>query len=105
MPLTSKQRALLEASAKENGVDPAKLIAEAEAITGEGAEDAGDPKTPGAAAKGVKPNLYMYHLPFVTVNEVRTIWLDLDPVAGGDEYAGVWAAKQGGTTKPDPEAA
>lgn len=104
MPLTSKQRSLLEAGAKENGVDPAKLIAEAEALTSEGGEDAGAPKTPDVAAKGEKPNLYMYHLPFVTVNEVRTIWLDLPEVAGGEEFAGIWAAKQGGSTKPDPDA-
>ena len=92
MPLNSKQRAAPEAKAKASGVDPAKLIAAAESLESDGADAS---KTPGAAAKGEKPNLYMYHLPFVTVNEVRTIWLDLDPVAGGDEYAGVWAAKQG----------
>jgi hypothetical protein len=107
MPLTSKQRTALEAKAKEKGVDAAKLIAAAEALSADGDKPGidGDPKTPGAAAKGEKPNLYMYHLPFVTVNEVREIWLDLDPVTGGDEYAGIWAAKQGGSTKPDPEAA
>lgn len=103
MPLTSKQRDALEAKAKERGVDPAKLIAQAEALASEGASE-GDtkPKAPGAAAKGEKPNLYMYHLPFVTVNEVRTIWLDLEPVDGGDEYAGVWAAKQGAPKTEPP---
>jgi hypothetical protein len=101
MPLTSAQRTALEAKAKEAGVDPAKLIAEAEKISSNGS--ASEPKAPGAAAKGEKPNLYMYHLPFVTVNEVRENWLDLPPVAGGDEYAGAWAAKQGGTTEePEP---
>jgi hypothetical protein len=97
MPLTSKQRAALEEKAKEKGVDAAKLIAAAEALssTEKPAPSADKAKPAGDAA--VKPNLYMYHLPFVTVNEVRTLWLDLDPVAGGDEYAGVWAAKQGGT--------
>lgn len=101
MPLTSKQRSALEAKAKEKGVDAAKLLAAAEALAADGA-GSGDPKQPDAAAKGEKPNLYMYHLPFVTVNEVRTIWLDLPAVSGGDEYAGVWASKQGGSTKPDP---
>lgn len=102
MPLTSKQKAALEAKAKEKGIEPAKLIAAAEALSSEGATtDA--PKAPGAAAKGEKPNLYMYHLPFVTVNEVRTIWLDLEPVAGGEEYAGIWAAKQGAPTKEPTE--
>lgn len=95
MPLTDKQRAALEAKAKERGVDAAELIAAAESLSA-GERETPSPKTPGVAAQGEKPNLYMYLLPFVTVNEVRTIWLDLDPVNGGDEYAGVWAAKQGG---------
>lgn len=93
MPLTDKQREALEAKAKERGVDADALIAEAERIQSGG--EPSEPKTPGASAKGEKPNLYMYHLPFVTVNEVRTIWLDLPPVAGGDEFAAAFAAKQG----------
>jgi len=44
----------------------------------------------------------MYHLPFVTVNEVRQIWLGLPAVSGGDEYAGIWAAKQGAPTASAP---
>ena len=103
MPLNDKQRAALEVKAKERGINSSKLIAAAEALESEGTAKTGDVKTPGAAAKGEKPNLYMYHLPFVTVNEVRTIWLDLEPVTGGDEYAGVWAAKQG-APKTDPPA-
>jgi hypothetical protein len=102
MPLTSKQKAALETKAKEKGIEPAKLLAAAEALSSEGAASS-EPKTPGAAAKGEKPNLYMYHLPFVTVNEVRTIWLDLEPVAGGEEYAGIWAAKQGAPAKEPTE--
>lgn len=110
MPLTDKQRAALEAKAKEKGVDAKDLIAAAETLSTAGDQGSqSDSKTPSASAKGEKPNLYMYHLPFVTVNEVRTIWLDLDPVAGGDEYAGVWAAKQGAangtpTTSGDSDA-
>lgn len=105
MPLTSKQRSALEAKAKEKGIDSAKLIEAAESLADAGDKQdaaASDTKATGASASGEKPNLYMYHLPFVTVNEVRTIWLDLPPVAGGDEYAGIWAAKQGaGSTPPD----
>ncbi len=99
--LTSKQKTALEAKAKEKGIDAAKLIAAAETLSAAGAS--ADAKAPGAAAKGEKPNLYMYHLPFVTVNEVREIWLDLPPVAGGDEYAGVWAAKQGTQAAAEPD--
>ena len=101
MPLNDRQRALLETEAKKRGVDPVALIREAEKLV-DAVNAKADTKAPGAAAKGEKPNLYMYHLPFVTVNEVRTIWLDLEPVSGGDEYAGVWAAKQtSGGTAPD----
>jgi len=96
MPINDSQRALLEAEAKKRGIDPVALIREAEALTAGSPISKDAPKAPGASAKGEKPNLYMYHLPFVTVNEVRTIWLDLEPVDGGDEYAGVWAAKQSG---------
>ncbi len=102
MPLSSKQRAALEAKAKERGIDAAKLVAAAESMQSGDSPPDDTGKTPGASAKGEKPNLYMYHLPFVTVNEVRTIWLDLDPVSGGDEYAGIWAAKQG-AAPPKPE--
>lgn len=100
MPLDDKQRALLEAEAKKRGLDPAALIAEAEKLVSGQAADSAAPKAPGASATGEKPNLYMYHLPFVTVNEVRTIWLDLDPVPGGEEYAAAWAAKQSGGGTP-----
>lgn len=104
MPLTSKQRAALEAKAKEAGVDAAELIAEAESLSAPSKDDSGEGDTKTDAAEPTskeKPNLFMYLLPFVTVNEVRTIWLELGPVAGGDEYAEAFAAKQRGAgTKP-----
>jgi hypothetical protein len=99
MPLSEEQRTKLAAAAKSRGVDPAALIREAEKLV----SDSEKAKPPGASAKGDKPNLYLYHLPFVTVNEVRTIWLDLDPVPGGDEYAAVWSTKQSGTGSAPPE--
>jgi hypothetical protein len=89
--LTSEQRQRLENEAARRGIDAAALIREAEAATAGAAP--GKPE-PGAE----KPNLFMYLLPFVTVNEVRTIWLELDPVAGGDKYAAQWAAEQVGPT-------
>lgn len=102
MPLTNEQRALLTEEAKKRGLDPDKLIAAAE----RGSEGStGKPATTAGVPGKEKPNLYMYLLPFVTVNEVRTIWLELDPVAGGEQYAGEWAAKQGGVDAPaaDPD--
>ena len=99
MPLSDAQKTRLAAEAQKRGLDPAKLIAAAEKAAQAPATKAD------AAASTVEapPNLYMYHLPFVTVNEVRTIWLKLDEIPGGDEFAGVWAAKQGASAKPDPE--
>ena len=98
MPLTDKQRAALEAKAKENGVDPAKLIAEAEAMSG-GSDASGSKASSGAE----QPKLFMYLLPFVTVREVREVWLGLSESFPGDgEVASAWAAKQGGNTGGQP---
>jgi hypothetical protein len=102
MPLSDEQRQRLETAAKERGLDPQKLIAAAEARAGEPVTDTTDPRAGKTAAPPAtdKP-LYMYHLPFVTVNEVRTIWLGLKPIAGGDEYAAKFAAAQtAGAAKP-----
>ncbi len=95
MALTDEQKSLLTAEAKKRGIDPAALIAAADSAPAAG----GSPKSDAPSKE--KPNLFMYLLPFVTVNEVRTIWLELDPVAGGDQYAAEWAAAQTGPAKPD----
>jgi hypothetical protein len=97
MPLTDKQREALEAKAKERGIDPAKLIAEAEStLSGSTAS----PKSRDAAdATAEKPKLFMYLLPFVTVREVRENWLGLtDSFPGDGQVASTWAAKQGAPT-------
>ena len=96
MPLTSQQRAALEAKAKEVGVDPVKLIAEAEGLLAPKSAASPDSSTaPDATAE--KPKLFMYLLPFVTVKEVRENWLGLtESFAGDGEVASSWAAKQGG---------
>lgn len=104
MALTSQQRAALEAKAREHGVDSAKLIAEAESML------QGDGKQTNASAGAEQPKLFMYLLPFVTVREVRAVWLGLsDSFPGDSEIASAWAAKQGGNTSggstPPPEAA
>jgi hypothetical protein len=104
MPLSSDQRAMLEAEAQRRGIDPAKLIdaAEKDLAGASGSQPAG-----GASAKAAKaetPPLYMYHLPFVTVNEVRTVWLGLGAVAGGDQYAADWAAERASAAAPTKRA-
>lgn len=104
MPLTNQQRSALEAKAKEHGVDPQKLIAEAEAMMS--AEPTRAEKTGDAPTKE-QPKLFMYLLPFVTVREVREVWLGLtDSFPGDNQVASAWAAKQGGGGgEPPPEAA
>lgn len=118
MPLSAKQRARLIALAEQEGVDADELIAEAEAALAErepakpapsGVEpsSAKPPKPsapePAAAPATEQPKLFMYHLPFVTVNEVRTKWLGLEPMEGGDENAAAFAARMQGTAAPKPE--
>ncbi len=115
MRLSPEQRARLVTEATRLGVDPDELIAAAEEELG--ADDQGDTQSgpqranppdkakaaaaeakvePSSVAKDpkLKPPLYQYHLPFVTVNEVRTIWLELPEVAGGDMNAAKYAAQQ-----------
>ena len=97
MPLTDEQRAALAAEAEKRGIDPAKLIAAADKsgqtpVTGKDA----------VSTDEAPPNLYIYPLPFLTVNEVRMHWLKLPPVTGGEQYAGEWAAQRGvAAAKPD----
>jgi len=98
--LTSEQRQKLTDEAKRRGIDPAELIAAAESP----AAESGKPARASAPAKTDRP-LYMYHLPFVTVNEVRTTWLGLEPIAGGEANAAKYAAEQAGpsaSAKPEP---
>ena len=101
--LTTEQRARLKSEAERRGIDPDELIAEAEKLAPDEKPADEKPAKAGAPAKTDKP-LYMYHLPFVTVNEVRTVWLGLGPIAGGDANAAKYAAENSGapaTTKPD----
>lgn len=100
MPLTNNQRKALAAEARANGVDPADVIAEAERMSG-----APGPSGRHEAPDDEPPKLFMYHLPFVRVREVRQRWLGLtESFPGDDEIAAKWAAKfVGGTTPPDEE--
>ena len=103
--LTEKQRAALTAAAKEQGVNPVDLIEEAEALSGDGGKPA-EPDKPGTSSSGEPPKLFMYHLPFVRVREVRQVWLGLtESFPGDDEIASEWAAKHGAdAAPPEPEA-
>lgn len=105
MPLTSKQRRALEAKAKEAGISPRDLIAEAEAMSGGAptrSEESGD--APDKAPSAEQPKLFMYLLPFVTVREVRSVWLGLtDSFPGDGQVASAWAAKQGGSGEEPTE--
>jgi hypothetical protein len=100
MALTNEQRSKLESEAKRRGVDPVALIREAESLSEPGAK-------PGATSGGELPKLFMYHLPFVRVREVRQRWLGLTEAFPGDEsIASEWAAEHGAETiSPPPDAA
>lgn len=101
MPLNEQQRAALEAAAEREGVDPAELIAAAEA---ELAATEGEAKPDAAAKPGSaeQPKLFQYHLAFVKVREVRANWLGLtDPFPGDDEVAAAWAARFAAAPAPD----
>ena len=54
---------------------------------------------------GEPGSLFMYLLPFVTVGEVRRIWLKVPgslPGADDNENAAGWAAKVAGAPAPPP---
>jgi hypothetical protein len=102
MALNAAQRAKLTAEARRRGIDPAKLIAAAEAQLEKQSTSSSSPES---AQASEMPKLFQYHLPFVTVGEVRRRWLGLDEsFAGDDEVASDWAAKHGGGTGGDPAA-
>ena len=110
MPLSDKQRALAIEEAKRRGIDEAALIAEMERLADE-KPDAKSDDAKGKPPSGEPPKLFMYHLPFVRVREVRQVWLGLtESFPGDDEIASEWAAKHGadaapaGTPPPDEAA-
>lgn len=123
MALSENQRAALARIAEERGLDFATLVAQAEEIVGRRAPTSGvkpsgdrpDPEpagapanapstnTPAANATAEQPKLFMYLLPFVTVNEVRTVWLGREAWSdedGGNENAAAFAARQSGAPTP-----
>lgn len=102
MPLSSQQHDALTAKATALGIDPDELIAAAEEELASAPGDKAAAKSPPASTADTKaaPPLYQYHLPFVTVNEVRTIWLGLPAIDGGDMNAAAWTAKQAAGTSP-----
>ncbi len=100
MPLNAKERDALRAEAERQGMDPDEFIAGAEA-----ADEVPDKKKPdGSAGGGVPPaevKVYQYHLPFMTVNEVRA-FIGLPATAGGDVTTGEWLASHGGVVGATP---
>lgn len=55
-----------------------------------------------AEKKPSEAKLFEYHLPFVTVNEVRELWLERPPVEGGHQYASEWAAEKAAHSVDEP---
>lgn len=96
VPLSEKQKELLRAEADKRGIDPDKLIAAAEREAGR-SQDSTAPKAANVSAERAEPpKLFQYHLPFVTVREVRQVWLGLtDAFPGDNAIAAEWAAEHG----------
>lgn len=107
MPLSEDQRKRLIARARAEGIDPDELMTAAEqeldsAPAGHQppSDDGGDPD---AASSDEPGNLFMYLLPFVTVGEVRRVWLKLKtplPGVSDTENAAAWAAKMAAAAAP-----
>ncbi len=114
MAITDTQRKRLEAIAKERGLDIDELVKQAEEIVAardpaSGVKPSSDKPKPadvtpaGTTSEPEQPKLFQYHLPFVTVNEVRTKWLKLEPWTkdkGGEHNAAQWSSMMG-PTPPD----
>lgn len=86
----------LRAEAEREGVEPDDLIAAAEEVEAEEDEPAteGDGKKRSAGGKdGERPKLFQYHLPFLTVREVREFLGMTDPFPGDAKVAAEWALK------------
>lgn len=95
--MTPDQEKELCAQATAAGLDADAVLAAAKRL-----ENADTSSAPSAE----QPKLFQYHLPFVTVREVRSTWLGLtDPFPGDSEVAAVWAAKNGGGGGTPPPAA
>ena len=104
MPLSSEQKRALIAEANRRGIDAGKLIAAAEANA---SGQAPSQTAPGADATqtGEPGDLFMYLLPFVTVGEVRKLWLKVDGAfpdmnANAAEYAARFAASSKPASDP-----
>lgn len=117
MPISDQQRKRLEVIATEKGLDLDELIAEAEKMLASrtapaGVKPAGDKPPPAStpasatstSAAPEQPKLFQYHLPFVTVNEVRQKWLGLEAWSdddGGNENAAAFSAANSAPTPPN----
>lgn len=106
--MTPDQEKELRGQAEAEGLDADAVIAAAKRLEADAPPDAkAKDKAADPAAAPEQPKLFQYHLPFVTVREVRSTWLGLtDPFPGDSEVAAVWAAKNGadGGGTPPPAA-
>lgn len=109
MPLSKQQEEKVRAYAQANGLDEERLVQEASKVqdsdAGQVAQEGSTPNSGGPPSSSTeKPKLFQYHLPFVTVKEVRQNWLGLtDPFPGDNEVAAEWSAKYEGSSEPPPE--
>ncbi len=91
----------IRAIAKREGVDPEALLGAVRKQVP--AESGADNHKPGDGQARSEAKLYMYLLPFVTVREVRQVFLQLpDSFPGDTSVASDWATKHpmGGAADP-----
>jgi hypothetical protein len=97
MALSPEKRAQVQALAKEIGVDPDELIAEAEDLSPAPAEKEAEPSPTKDAAPAGEVKIFAYHLPYLTTAEVRkSIGFDPSGVPEPNMPTGQWLAKYGG---------
>lgn len=104
--LTKLEEAALRKRAEEQGIDPEEYLAAARAVDAEAsAGDKGGAAPKGAPGAAEPPKLFQYHLPFITVKELREKWLGLtEKIDDEDLPCGEWLAKHGGALAGSPAA-
>lgn len=96
--LSDEQKQRLREAAIREGVDPEALIAAAAEDPNDDNEDKPSRDAPAKATDG-EVKIFAYHLPFLTVAEIRKS-IGLGPIADDGMPSGAWLAKHAGPAAP-----